>query len=102
MSKILEAFSTPKAICAAVTALLLLTWSVSIVSVSNEVSTVILTLDIASSTPSVSQLFFDIGRGFQEADSQTVNLNSNSLSEFQKLSFEIRIAATSLTCALIH
>ncbi len=89
MSKILEAFSTPKAYLAAVVAFLLLTWGGTYAFFSNDVSTVILTLDVASSTPSVSQLFFDIGRGFQEADSQTVNLNSNSLSEFQKLSFEI-------------
>ena len=89
MNKILEVFSTPKAYLAAVAALLLVAWIGIYAFFSNQVSTVILTLDMASSTPSFSQLFFDIGRGFQEEDSQTVKLTSNSLARFQKLSFEI-------------
>lgn len=89
MGKFLEVFSTPRAYLASVATLLLLTWFGIYAFFSKQVSTVVLTLEMASSTPSNCRLFFDTGRGFQESDSETVSLNSSSLSRFQTLSFEI-------------
>jgi hypothetical protein len=46
-----------------------------------------LTMDMAASGPSIAQLFYDIGRGFNEQDSATVQITSTSVSSFQHLTF---------------
>jgi len=80
---------TRKAYFSAVAALLLLAWIGTYAYFSNRAATVFLTLEIASSTPSASQLFFDTGSGFREADSHTVYNGSSSLTEFKHLFFEL-------------
>ncbi len=48
-----------------------------------------LTLEMASSTPSVAQVFFDTGFGYSEGQSSTAVVTSNSLAYFQSLSFNM-------------
>lgn len=44
---------------------------------------------MAASQPSVAQLFYDVGRGFNESDSVSVRDSSNSLNSFRELSFNL-------------
>ncbi len=44
---------------------------------------------MAASQPSVAQLFYDIGRGFNESDSVSVRESSDSLESFRELSFDL-------------
>jgi hypothetical protein len=46
-----------------------------------------LTMEMSASRPSVAQLFYDVGRGFNEQDSATAQITSNSLTSFQHLTF---------------
>ncbi len=48
-----------------------------------------LTLEMAASAPSAAQLFYDIGNGFNQTDSDTVPISTGSLSSFQTLSFPL-------------
>ncbi|MBV8810420.1 MAG: hypothetical protein JO033_17255, partial [Acidobacteriaceae bacterium] len=48
-----------------------------------------LTLEMASSTQSTAQLFFDTGRSYTEWQSTKASVNSNSLADFQSLSFNL-------------
>src|ERR1700722_11475904 len=48
-----------------------------------------LTMEMSASGPSVAQLFYDVGRGFNEQDSATVQITSNSLHSFQHLTFPL-------------
>lgn len=48
-----------------------------------------LTLEVASSAPSVAQLFYDVGHGFNEQNSRSVKLSSSDLQSFQKLTFPL-------------
>ena len=48
-----------------------------------------LTMEMSASGPSLAQLFYDVGRGFNEQDSATVPVTSNSLRSFQRLSFAL-------------
>lgn len=48
-----------------------------------------LTLEMAASVPSLAQLFYDTGNGFNEKDSRTAKITSGSLSSFETLSFDL-------------
>ena len=48
-----------------------------------------LTLEISSSVSSSAELFYDVGRSFNEADAQTLPVYSESLTSFQTLQFDL-------------
>jgi hypothetical protein len=48
-----------------------------------------LTLEMAASSPSMAQLFWNVGKGFNEDDSSRLRVSSKSLTSFDRLSFAL-------------
>jgi hypothetical protein len=48
-----------------------------------------LALEMSSSVPSVAQLFYNLGKGYNEKDSEIITVDSSSLRSFQKFTFNL-------------
>lgn len=48
-----------------------------------------LTLEMSSTKPGAAQIFYNVGHGFNQTDSQTVTVTSRSLDSFQELTFNL-------------
>jgi hypothetical protein len=47
------------------------------------------TLEMSSTAPGAAQIFYNIGHGFNQTDSETVRITSTSLDSFQELTFDL-------------
>jgi len=80
---------TRKTYVCVVAALLLCAWAGIYVYFSYQVAAVVFTVEMASSSPGLSRLFFDTGSGFRKADSQDFFHFSRSLYRFKRLTFDL-------------